>query len=372
MAAGTGDEQAVLRQHLHARFEHAPVGQRAFLVVLLALDEGRRIDHHDVPAPPLGTGRAEELEGVGGMRVHAIGEAVARRVRPHGLDGTRGDVDAIRARRTVGHGPEAPTAGEAEDVQHRRVLQPRREAVAVGALVVEPPGLLAVQHVGGEAQGALADLDRAVHGHADHADLVGQPLDGAGAAVVLPDDAARLEYLVHRLGGDVLQAVHAGGGGLRDEHVAEAVDGQARQAIRLTEHQAVERIGVTPLAQRQRHVEPMDEQRAVERVAATVDEACRDQGVGVRVAAAQRLAGGVEDLHRLAGLQARQRRARHVDLVAEDPEVARSEPALFAFLQDQGGGVGHGALRRDSAFRALRWRASMLRASTRPEKAIAK
>jgi hypothetical protein len=69
MAARTSDEDAIALQHLHRHLVDAPVGQRAFLEILLALDEGGRIEDHHVPVPALGARRLEEIEGIGLDRI---------------------------------------------------------------------------------------------------------------------------------------------------------------------------------------------------------------------------------------------------------------------------------------------------------------
>ena len=72
------------------------------------------------------------------------------------------------------------------------------------------------------------------------------------------------------------------------------------------------------------------------------DQPGADQGLGVDVAVPQGVAAIAEDLHRLAGLQAFQRRRLGIDLVAVDPAVAGEETAVLIFVQAQGGGGGHG------------------------------
>ena len=51
-----------------------------------------------------------------------------------------------------------------------------------------------------------------------------------------------------------------------DDDVAVAIEHQARQPVGLAEHEPVVRLARQPLAQRQRHVQPMDDERTVERL----------------------------------------------------------------------------------------------------------
>jgi len=93
----------------------------------------------------------------------------------------------------------------------------------------------------------------------------------------------------------------------------------------------------------------MHDQRSVERMAGAIDQARGDQGRGIDVAGAQRLAAGLHDPDRITGLEGGQRRAGDVHFVAEHPEVAGAQPALFAAAKHQVRivlGRGHGGHRR--------------------------
>ncbi|OGI42965.1 MAG: hypothetical protein A2150_04035 [Candidatus Muproteobacteria bacterium RBG_16_64_11] len=63
----------------------------------------------------------------------------------------------------------------------------------------------------------------------------------------------------------------------------------------------------------------------------------------IDVAAAERLAGGILDDHRLAGLEAGQGRGLGIDLVAEHPQMPGTQAVVFAGTQAQGG-EGHGGI----------------------------
>ena len=58
--------------------------------------------------------------------------------------------------------------------------------------------------------------------------------------------------------------------------------------------------------------------------------------VKAKAAAAQHAAPGIGHLNRLAGREGRERRALHIHFVAENPEVAHTEAAVFAFFKEDG------------------------------------
>ena len=145
------------------------------------------------------------------------------------------------------------------------------------------------------------------------------------------------------------QPLHAGRRSLGDDDVAEAVDGEAGQAVALTEHEPVVRHGADPLAQRQRDVQAVSDQRAIQRMRTAVDETRADQAVRVHIAGAEHAGARIGDQHGLARRESVQRRTLHVDLVAEHPQVTGAQAAVFATAQQQHRIVGRahsGALRR--------------------------
>src|SRR6185437_1280342 len=90
----------------------------------------------------------------------ALADAVARRgglaERQRGFRA----VDRENLARTGGRRLDGKAAGEAVEVEDARLArQPRHEA-AIGALVVEPAGLLPGEEIGREADAVLDELDR--------------------------------------------------------------------------------------------------------------------------------------------------------------------------------------------------------------------
>jgi hypothetical protein len=92
----------------------------------------------------------------------------------------------------------------------------------------------------------------------------------------------------------------------------------------------------------------MHDERTIQRVCTAIHQARSDQGGRVDVAAADHLAARIDDAHGIARLEPVQRRARHIHLVAEHPQVAGTQAPIFASLehQDRIVGLGHGTARR--------------------------
>ena len=255
-------------------------------------------------------------------------------------------IDADHFARAHGRGAQAPAAQIAADVQHALARHITRHAVAVGVLVVEPAGLLSADHVAFELDATFVHDDRRVERAVADVGILGQLFHAAAAGVVLPHQRTRLEHLDHGFGDLVLEAFHAGRRGLADDDVAEAVKRQARQAVRLAVDEAVVRFVEQALAQAQRDIEPVHDQRTVERVFQPArNEARADQRIRIDVADTDRLGRMVDDDAEVTRREAGQRRALDVDLVGEHPQMSGAQARILAFLEEQRGvfdGVGHG------------------------------
>ena len=96
-----------------------------------------------------------------------------------------------------------------------------------------------------------------------------------------------------------------------------------------------------PLAQRQRDLQAVHEQRLARRVPGiATEDASADQRVRVDVGVAQEPVAVADDAAERAACEARERRALVVHLVAEDPEVPGRDAAVFAVLEAQFGERG--------------------------------
>ncbi len=108
------------------------------------------------------------------------------------------------------------------------------------------------------------------------------------------------------------------------------------QRIRFAEHEPVVRLGVELLAQRERDVEAVYDQRLVERMRdAAHDEPRRDQRMRIHVADTDGLARVIEDRGDLAGLELRERRARDIDFVREHPQMSFAKALVLCALEKQ-------------------------------------
>ena len=193
-----------------------------------------------------------------------------------------------------------------------------------------------------EAVALLRDLD--VNRRIAQYHLVGQgqALQFAHGGVVAQQDAGGAH---HRLqGGQDLGArpFHAGGGDLDHQQVAVAVHHQAGEAVAFAKDEPIEGLVVKLLAQGQGLADPLLPQGWPQGPAGIMgDQAGADQGVGIDVAVAEGMAAVAEDLDRLAGLEALERRRLGIDLVAVNPAMAGEQAAILVFVEAQGGWAGH-------------------------------
>jgi hypothetical protein len=153
---------------------------------------------------------------------------------------------------------------------------------------------------------------------------------------------------------------HAGGRDLADDDVPVPIEHQARKPIRFTEHDAVVRRAVKTLAQCERDLHAMHEQRLVERpLGVPAHDARADERVRIHIRVAEELVAIRMHRGERARLEARERRRGGVDFVAEDPEVARADAAIFATfeLENRQGERGPlGYIGRPILRGRLRWR----------------
>ncbi len=153
-----------------------------------------------------------------------------------------------------------------------------------------------------------------------------------------------MHHLVQRRHDVVAPRLHARGGDLHGQIVAVTVHHQAGNPVGLAEQQPVAARGVAPLAQSQRHLDAMHQQRLVEKVILLAAHHPRaDQGGGIHVGPGQPLLVVAHHRHLLAGPKGLQGRTLRVHLVAVDPEVAGTQAALVPLCQEEYGDF-HGAL----------------------------
>src|SRR5690606_2188452 len=195
---------------------------------------------------------------------------VDQRIALHRLDRAARGIDAGHLARAEARGADAPGPDVAEQIEHARAARMAFEPVAIRVLVVEPAGLLATDRIDLEFEPAFAHAQRtAVRAVAD-VGVFGQRFELAHRAVVLPDQRRWLEHLDHGLGDFPAQPLHAGGADLADDDVAEALEHEAWQSVRFAEHEPVPGLVVESFAQRERDVEPVHDERTVERMPAAI------------------------------------------------------------------------------------------------------
>ncbi len=323
-------------KQLHRELVELAVGGLALRNVAAALDECRRIDHDHVEALACLAQRGQHVERVAATRLHRQAVGVGAGLQQ--LECRRGGIHADDLGRPGAGGGQAPGTQVAEHVEHPRAPDVLEERRAVRRLVVEPAGLLPGAHRHAEAHAALLHLD--VPGRIAERGLhVGrQTLELTGTGIVLPYQCGGRHDLLHR-GCDLrLQRLHARRADLADDDVAVAIEHEARQPVRFAVGEAVEWAGVQPLAQGQRDLQPVHQQRLARRIARVAAENARaDERVRVDVRVAQEVLAVADHAAQGPGLESVERRARGVHLVAEHPEVPGAQPPALPRLQAQFG-----------------------------------
>ena len=213
-----------------------------------------------------------------------------------------------------------------------------QEPLAVGRLVIEPSRLLPVCGRGLEAQPGLDDLD--LRGDLPECDFrrLWQMLELASGRVVFPEQSGRVYHRTHRRFDVGLQRLHAGGADLADDQVPVAIQHQPRQRVRFAEHEPIIRLPIQPLTQGERHLQSMRDEGAAHGMRGILFEDARaDQRMRIDVSVTKKSVAVRPQLCQCAGSKRGQGRAVGVDLIAEHPQMPRSETALLATLQAQDG-----------------------------------
>ena len=346
MGTGATHQDSVFGQQLHRRAVDAHIVRKARIEILLALDQRRRIQHHQIEFLSLCVQFLHHFQGLALARLQR--QPVVRGGGFGNGYGAGGAVDAERRTGTLLQGPQAPGAGVAVEVQHPPALGIACQALAIVHLIEEPSGFLALAQISPELEPGFFDLHLSryftVHFH-----LAGQAFELAQRCVIAPDDAldAR-QHIVDCLTQQRLLRLHAGGGDLHGQHLVEAVDHQTRQLIGLGEHPAVLGAGKQLVAQiqclAQLALEPLQTEL---RVGAAAEQAYAQQRMRVDVTQAQRLITRVDHGHQRAGRQLLDRRGLGIDLVGIDPQMPGAHAAVLTLAQldfrDRLLNVGHQA-----------------------------
>jgi len=164
-----------------------------------------------------------------------------------------------------------------------------------------------------------------------------QSLVQPGGAIVAGDDGAERRQVQQRRGEVRQEAVRAGGVGLHDGDVTEAVDDQSRQAIGLGVHQPVLGARGDPGAEGRGVADPRPDPVGVDdgaRVA--VEQPGGDEAVRIEHERAVAPAVVAFDPHRRAGGPGSMLRIKR-DLVAERPWMAAFEAAVLPGQQAEHG-----------------------------------
>ena len=205
----------------------------------------------------------EQVEDVGGEKVHFVLKAVARRVRARHFDGALGHVHRRHVLCAAFSGVERERARVREAVEHALAVREVRDGEAIELLVEEKARLLPVFDIHTVENAVLANfsdgaLGRFFAGEGKPTLVLRQALLFAKHDIVALKKAVdRLAVLLQHLDNEgeehVLDLFHAERERLRDEKIFKPVDRQAGEGVRLAEDQAAaaglpvhDRLAVVP------------------------------------------------------------------------------------------------------------------------------
>ncbi|MNE02054.1 hypothetical protein D3C80_945170 [compost metagenome] len=321
--ARSADQNAVFGQQTHGLLVQAPVGAFTVFQVFLALDERGRVGNDHVETLFGGLELLQCFEHIAFNAGELLGNAVEPGVALNAIKGKARGIDAEHFTGAEHASLHTPATDVAEQIENAFTLNVRCQTGAVHAVVIEPAGFLAFHYRGFEFDAVLFQGNPFRH-HAEYGfNVTVQAFGVACGRVVLEQDAARLEYL-HQGGDDVvLVLLHGRRSQLNHQDVTKTINHQAWQQVRITVHQAVERLVEQTLAQRQGNIDAVHQQRLVQRkLSVTRQQACADQVVRAHGNDAQSLAAGGFKNRLVTGLEAMQWGRGDVDFVAVDPQMA--------------------------------------------------
>ncbi len=311
------------------------VGRLALWNILLALDEGGRIQNHYIEAFAALVNLAQRIECICPHRLdrNAVGLRIAPRMIQRRLRRVYAPSDGgpILER---GHRPGADVTAHIEYA--RTGPQIPHQPLPVRRLVKKPTRLLSLRQRRGKSQSRLHDREFLGNRAESAFGYRFEVLQRARSGIVLPEEPGWLQHLAHGSFDLGAQRFHSRGGNLPDHIVAVAIQHEPRQPIRLSEHETIVRSRTDPLAQRQCDPQTFLDEVAIHRlIHVAADDARADQGVRIDIGVAEKTAVVRLQLHAIAQAQPRERRGGDVDLIAEDPQMACSQPAFLATLQAQ-------------------------------------
>ena len=334
--AGSAHQDRLLGKHRHRLAVQLVIRVLAGFLVLAALDEGRRIQHHDVEAL---AGRGETLDLGAGLpldEAHAALDAVKRGVLRRQRERGSGAVDAADVS-SARHGRlYTPGAHVAEDIEHAAASRQRCHARAARAVVEEPARLLAFLRTHAKARAVLLELEELGDLAMSNTRVNGQLLQGAHGGVVTQQDARGLQQHIERCDHLRQQPFHPRGAHLHHQVLTEAIHHQSRETITVAIGQTIKRLAEEPLAQAQGSGQPrLDQGGANCFGAVTVDQPGADQRMRIDQRDPEGPAARTLKQRLVACLEALQGCGVGIDLVAVDPGVALAHAPVFVTTQLQ-------------------------------------
>ena len=343
-SAGRCHEQEQLTgSQLQCKLVQLAVGGGSLREILAALDESRRVDDQHVETLAGLAERGQHVEGI--TPAHRDFQPVGAGIALRPFERRGGRIDAERRAGAGGERRNGPAADVTAHVQDSRagglLRQQGSQLRAVGPLVVEPAGLLAIGQRHLEPQPSFHHVERFGQFAIGADELPWQAFQVARIAIVLPDQPGIAQRGLER-GLDIPAALfHRKGGDLAHQHVAVTIHHQPGQIVRLAIDQPVVLAAHIALPQRQRRTNPAGKQFGAYRLFLGATHHPRtDQRMRIAQRVAQEPLAVVEHAHGRAGLDGRQRRAGGIHLVREHPAVSRADARIFVALQHQRRQVG--------------------------------
>lgn len=219
----------------------------------------------------------------------------------------------------------------AEEIEHVRRHHVASERRPVLPLVEEEPRLLPPQGIDTVAHEPVIDGLRIRCAARDANPLI-EPLEGAQWRVVALDHTGDAVDRHERIEQQLTSHLHSDGGDLHDTRFPVTIDDDARDGVGLRVEQSIgrrprEEPGAESDGRRDTIVKP----RTVDDIACPADHSDRDQGMGAVHARTDWSAIGSTDLNDITGCMVT---IDAGDLVAEHPQMPRSQTTIFPGTQD--------------------------------------
>lgn len=339
--AGSGEKQSARAQQAQGEVVEASIGLYAFLHVLARFDQRRRIEDDEIKALPLITQQTQAFQGIALLGAN-LSEAIGCHIALQERKGAGGGVDCQHLAGSCLGERQGECTTVAEQVEHPAPRSKALQQAAIGTVIVEPAGLLSGIRIDRETAAIFFDLDGSGYFAGQHFDPLGQSFHLARDASRLEQDALLRNFRLQCRDDLGKVAFHALTANLQHQKIPVAVDDQTGQTIAFAMHQTiVGRIEQT-LPQTQGSGKAPAVEADVDGLAYIAGQQTgTEQGMRTEMGESQGMALTVFYLHYASWFQLRKGGLCGIDLVAVDPNVARTQAAIFVATEAEGRVAGH-------------------------------